>query len=97
MAKKAAKRTKKKAKSSGNRKKKPDLLQVLLDAARNHGSESDPEHEVGDLQSILMLVWPCLTKEQQKKVAVTALVDMGMAEWMNPMDLKIGRVRVGKF
>jgi len=33
------------------------LLRRLFAAAERHGNESDPEHEVGDLQDLVRLLW----------------------------------------
>lgn len=42
----------------------------ILSAARNHGNQSDPEMEVGDLQDALMLlIQDVLTPEQLKMIA----------------------------
>jgi hypothetical protein len=35
----------------------PDFIQAILIAAENHGKESDPEHEVGDLQDLVWYLW----------------------------------------
>jgi hypothetical protein len=43
----------------------PEHLQELLDAARAHGQEDDPEHEVGDLQQILMSCWERLSAKDR--------------------------------
>jgi hypothetical protein len=45
-----------------------DLLNRLLAAAAAHGTESDSDHEVGDLQAILFSCWQRLTIEQQRDV-----------------------------
>lgn len=45
-----------------------DLLDRLLSAARAHGDESEPAHEVGDLQEILRSSWKRLTPEQRQEV-----------------------------
>jgi len=39
-------------------------IERLLDAATKHGLESDPDHEVGDLQSFLRLAWEVMTDAQ---------------------------------
>ncbi len=47
----------------------PDpLLDALLTAAATHGRESDPDHEVGDLQDILRTAWAHLTPVQRRAV-----------------------------
>ncbi len=45
-----------------------DLLAQLLAAAEAHGVESEPDHEVGDLQQILFSCWSRLTPAQQREV-----------------------------
>lgn len=55
-------------------------LSVLLDAAENHGKESEPDHEVGDLQDILRVCWAKLTVAQQREV-MSEMQD-AMADWM---------------
>lgn len=42
------------------------MLNVLLAAAKQHGEDSDPDHEVGDLQDLLRPMWAILTPEQQR-------------------------------
>lgn len=44
------------------------LLEELLAAAKAHGDESEPDHEVGDLQGLLASCWERLTPEQQREV-----------------------------
>jgi hypothetical protein len=39
-------------------------LQYYLDAAQQHGEDSEPDHEVGDLQDLLRTMWSLLTPEQ---------------------------------
>jgi hypothetical protein len=56
-----------------------NLLDRLLAAAAAHGHESDPDHEVGDLQAILRSCWERLTAEQQR--AVYEEHDSLVAEW----------------
>jgi hypothetical protein len=47
----------------------PDRLEELLDAARAHGEESEPDHEVGDLQGYLLSAWESyLTSPQRVQV-----------------------------
>lgn len=43
-------------------------LQTLLAAARQHGEDSEPEHEVGDLQQMLSWAWGMLTEENRSKL-----------------------------
>lgn len=37
----------------------------ILAAAKRHGEQSEPDHEVGDLQVILRAMWRVLTPEQR--------------------------------
>ena len=46
----------------------PDTLEMLLAAARRHGLESDPDHEVGDLQDLLRSCWDRLSPEARAEV-----------------------------
>ncbi|MBI4951258.1 MAG: hypothetical protein HY908_04440 [Myxococcales bacterium] len=45
-----------------------DLLEKLLDAAEAHGADSEPDHEVGDLQGILRSCWKLMTAAQRREV-----------------------------
>lgn len=45
-----------------------NLLDKLLAAAQAHGAGSEPDHEIGDLQGILLSCWKQLTAEQQRAV-----------------------------
>lgn len=38
---------------------KPNI-ETLIEAARQHGLDSEPDHEVGDLQSLLRDCWEAL-------------------------------------
>lgn len=78
------------------RPKKQDLLQLLLEAAKNHGEESEQDMEVGDLQEIVAICWSCLTQAQQKTVALTALKDFGHAQWMTPEKVTINDIEIAK-
>ena len=44
------------------------LLEELLAAAKAHGDESEPDHEVGDLQGLLTSCWNRLSPDQQREV-----------------------------
>ena len=54
-------------------------LQDILDAAERHGQESEPGHEVGDLQDMLRYTWSILTEGQKDHVMAEA-VDM-LEDW----------------
>jgi hypothetical protein len=50
---------------------KPDgaaLLAEIFELAEAHGQESDPEHEVGDLQDVVRLCWHWLNPLQREHV-----------------------------
>ena len=40
-------------------------LETLIEAAKQHGEDSEPDHEVGDLQDFLRAMWELLTPEQR--------------------------------
>lgn len=43
----------------------PDAIELVLDAAKQHGEDDDPGHEAGDLQDHLRVMWKLLTPAQQ--------------------------------
>jgi len=45
-----------------------DLLDKLLAAAEAHGSDSEPDHEVGDLQAIIRSCWKRMSSTQRREV-----------------------------
>ncbi len=45
-----------------------DKLAALLEAAEVHGRESEPDHEVGDLRTILETAWTKLTPAARREV-----------------------------
>jgi hypothetical protein len=56
------------------------LLGRLLSAAKSHGDQSDPDHEVGDLQALLASCWNRMTPRQRRDV-YEAHRDM-VSEWL---------------
>lgn len=40
-------------------------LEPLIEGAKRHGEDSEPDHEVGDLQDFLRAMWELLTAEQR--------------------------------
>ena len=47
----------------------PDTrLQQLLDMAQQHGEDSEPDHEVGDLQEMLTACWATMSPADRRKV-----------------------------
>ena len=59
----------------------PAEIEALFQAARIHGQESEPDHEVGDLQQALLAAWNLM--DSQQKVAfmahwsITDILDWG--------------------
>jgi hypothetical protein len=58
--------------------------QFYLDAALEHGKSSEPDHEVGDLQTFLMVAFEIMTPEQIQVFAnhasVTEMVEIAIGE-----------------
>lgn len=63
---------------TGPHRQPVDLLDSLLAGAAAHGKQSEPGHEVGDLQTLLEAAWARLTEEQ--RAAIAAEHDE-IAEW----------------
>ncbi|MCE6959591.1 hypothetical protein LAZ40_11040 [Cereibacter sphaeroides] len=40
-------------------------IETFIQAAKDHGSDSEPDHEVGDLQDMLRAAWEIMTPEQR--------------------------------
>lgn len=49
-------------------------VETMIAAAERHGAESDPDHEVGDLQQILRAAWEIMTPEQRVALAADDMV-----------------------
>lgn len=45
--------------------KNPTNIEFFIDAAKTHGIDSEPDHEVGDLQDMLRAAWDILTPAQR--------------------------------
>lgn len=45
-----------------------NMLEKLLAAAKTHGEQSEPDHEVGDLQALLASCWERLTPAAQQEI-----------------------------
>jgi hypothetical protein len=43
-------------------------LEKLFAAAKAHGEASEPDHEVGDLQAVLVSCWARMTEAQRREV-----------------------------
>jgi len=41
------------------------LIEYIINAAQAHGQDSDPDHEVGDLQTALRILWAAHTPGEQ--------------------------------
>jgi hypothetical protein len=52
-----------------------EYLDLILAAAEIHGEESDPEHEVGDLQGVIYTMWNVLS-DDQKAVVVASTAEL---------------------
>jgi hypothetical protein len=56
-----------------------DIEEYIL-VAQQHGEDSEPDHEVGDLQDLLRAAWAMMTPEQQAALMqsdpVTALAEL---------------------
>jgi len=56
----------------------------LLNAASNHGGESEPDHEIGDLQDVVASAWRIMSQKQRAQL----LVDCEeLAEWAEDKDI----------
>lgn len=47
----------------------PYSIDIILEAARRHGEQSEPDHEVGDLQDALRICWKLMTPTQREQMA----------------------------
>lgn len=43
----------------------PDFANLLTEAARRHGENSEPDHEAGDLQDFFFACWLVMSPEQR--------------------------------
>ncbi len=50
-------------------------LEEILNSAKAHGEQSDPEHEIGDLQHALVECWRRLTPKARAEVRVACNID----------------------
>ena len=53
----------------------------LMNAARAHATESDPEHEVGDLQDIVIACFEQMKKKQKRAVFRQWNITDMLKEW----------------
>jgi len=56
-------------------------LWPALNAATKHGVESEPDHEVGDLQDLLFEVWGHLSKRGQAEFLKSDTVQDLLENW----------------
>jgi hypothetical protein len=47
-------------------------IEALLASAAQHGRDSEPDHEVGDLQQFLRLAWEIMTPAQCDRLLAEA-------------------------
>lgn len=45
-------------------------VSFYLDAAKQHGEDSEPDHEVGDLQAFLTVAWSLMSPSQRREFAL---------------------------
>ena len=50
------------------------LVEDLIGLAKKHGEDSEPDHEVGDLQDLLRAAWAQMTPEQRRAMLTEASV-----------------------
>lgn len=56
-------------------------LSKILGAAQLHGEESEPDHEVGDLQEVLRECWKRMTPAARREVYELESVQALLEEW----------------
>lgn len=55
-------------------------LEKVIESAKNHGELSESQHEVGDLQEALRLMWKLLSSTQ-RKVFKDDSKEAGLQDW----------------
>lgn len=63
------------------------VLAHLFNAAQEHGQNSEPDHEVGDLQTLLSIAWELMTPEQRAKFICDDRIEDQMVD-LDPKLLK---------
>jgi len=58
-----------------------DDLERILDAARRHGEQSEPDHEAGDLQEVLRTVWPHVPLPVRREILKTWPISGLLEDW----------------
>jgi hypothetical protein len=72
--------------------KKNKLLDIefYIKSAQQHGEGSEPDHEVGDLQDFLRVMWRLLTPDQRKAFAqdeeVHATLEGALADYEDALE-----------
>ena len=66
------------------RRSRADDLDRIEQAARNHGLLSNPDHEVGDLLTVLRAVWPRLSPTDRRARMREWFVVRLLETWENP-------------
>lgn len=60
-------------------------IETYISAAQQHGEDSEPDHEVGDLQDMLRVVWKLLTPQQKaafrESEAALSTLEMGGSDY----------------
>lgn len=51
------------------------IIEKLITCAENHGEDSDPVHQVGDLEDMLRAAWQLMTPEQKRRFIQSDEVD----------------------
>lgn len=59
-------------------------VEQLIDAAQAHGEESEPDHEVGDLQDLVRSCWEIMTPAQRRRVYASQ-IDVA-SDWLRSME-----------
>jgi hypothetical protein len=49
-------------------------IETFIGAARQHGEDDEPDHEVGDLQQMLRAAWNIMTPGQRQEFASSPVV-----------------------
>lgn len=69
-----------------------DLLEKLLNAADNHGIDSDPDHTIGDLQDLLRKAWALLPPSGKLQLLrsdeASNVIDCGARDEFSAKDLE---------
>ena len=56
-------------------------ITTVFEAAARHGEESEPDHEVGDLQDVLAAAWELMSSEQRLELMQSEVVVALLTEW----------------